>query len=103
MEAASVTLRPGVGELEYRCRDIGYGVEEDIGEYVYRGVGEAGAPHVFEPRHGGRPIYLFGDEIVSWHEFDPVTLADKLRAGVYVVLLVATILGLIAAAVIGVR
>lgn len=51
-------------KLTYRCRDIGYGVEE--GEVVGRWTGEVDAwgKHTFEPDRG-ETLYLFEDEIVE--------------------------------------
>lgn len=56
-----------VGELEYRSRDIGYGVEEAAGEFVARGFDKtAFGKFRFDPVGGGPSIWLFEDEIVAW-------------------------------------
>ena len=51
-------------QITYVCRDIGYGVEEGEGEFVYRGAA-AGGKHEFTPVGGGPTIYLFPDEIAD--------------------------------------
>jgi hypothetical protein len=53
-------------EITYECRDIGYGVESGIAEFVYRGRTDALAgKHEFTPVGGGPTIYLFPDEITN--------------------------------------
>lgn len=55
-------LRPGRRYVvEWRGRDIGYGVEIGAAQYVYLGV-EMSGKHVFRPASGPN-IYLFDDEI----------------------------------------
>lgn len=54
------------GSLEFRCRDIGYGVEEGSGEYLRLTVKDWTGKTEYRPAHGGHTIYLFDDEIVSW-------------------------------------
>lgn len=69
----AVTLRPeqmDVGErysIEYRCRDIGYGVEEGEDAFVYQGV-ESFGKRQLQPVNQGPTIYLFDDEFVSIEE-----------------------------------
>lgn len=50
--------------VSYRCRDIGYGVEEGEDTFVYQGR-ETFGKLIFEPVNQGPPIYLFEDEIVD--------------------------------------
>jgi hypothetical protein len=52
--------------LTYRCRDIGYGVEEDCGEYVYRGIDYG----KYSFRAHGTTIYLFEDEVEELERID---------------------------------
>ncbi len=49
--------------IMYVCRDIGYGVEEGSGEFIYRGGPDWTGKHTFTPVGGGPDIYLFADEI----------------------------------------
>jgi hypothetical protein len=49
--------------VTYECRDIGYGIEADYAEFVYRGGPDWTGKHEFEPVGGGPTIYLFPDEI----------------------------------------
>ena len=51
-------------EIDYRCRDIGSGVETGGGMFVYRGI--TWGKFAFEPTGGGPAVYLFPDEIVDW-------------------------------------
>lgn len=50
-------------QIDYDCRDIGYGPESGSGEFIYRGP--ADGKHKFAPVDGGPPIYLFPDEITD--------------------------------------
>lgn len=57
-------LEPGCAYwVGYRCRDIGYGIEEGHAEFVYRGGPDWTGKHEFAPVGGGPTIYLFPDEI----------------------------------------
>lgn len=51
--------------IHYRCRDIGYGVEEGFAEVVYRGLFDSWGKHEWQPVDGAPTIYLFEDEILS--------------------------------------
>lgn len=51
--------------VTYRCRDIGYGIEEGEDTFVYQGVESLAGKHIFEPVNQGPTIYLFTDEIVD--------------------------------------
>lgn len=60
-----------VGErysVTYKCRDIGYGVEEGEDTFVYQGI-QAGK-FQFDPVNGGPPMYLFEDEILDAESSD---------------------------------
>jgi hypothetical protein len=49
-----------------KCRDIGYGVEEIAGEYIFAGeIDTWGKPTLYST-DGEPTIYLFTDEIVAW-------------------------------------
>lgn len=59
-----------VGEdyrIDYRCRYIGYGVEEGEDTFIYQGREPLGK-YIFEPVNGGPAIYLFDDEIMDVEE-----------------------------------
>lgn len=51
--------------IEYQCRDIGYGVEEGAGEFVYRGLFDSWGKHEWQPLDGSETLYLFPDEVIS--------------------------------------
>lgn len=51
-----------LGYLAYQTRDIGYGVEEDAGEFMFCGPAHGKLMFVLS----NRPIYLFADEIEDW-------------------------------------
>lgn len=68
------TLKLEQGEryfVTYRCRDIGYGIEEGEGEYVYAGIEPLANKRIFEEpityvfEGSPRTIYLFDDEIIE--------------------------------------
>lgn len=52
-------------QITYECRDIGYGAESGIGEFVYRGQTDPWGKHEFTPVGRGETIYLFPDEIID--------------------------------------
>jgi hypothetical protein len=53
--------------LTYRCRDIGYGVEEGTIEGRWTGERDTSGKRTFEPAfQGGKaPLYLFDDEVIT--------------------------------------
>lgn len=51
--------------VTYRCRDIGYGVEEGITEGWWSCGCDTWGKRPFTPLHGGSTLYLFPDEVVS--------------------------------------
>lgn len=62
------TTELDVGErysVTYKCRDIGYGIEEGEDTFVYQGRETLAGKHQFDPVNGGPPIYLFEDEILE--------------------------------------
>ena len=65
MRATIDMTERSVYDITYRCRDIGYGVEEGEGEYVYRGRETMAGKLILTPTDGGPTIYLFDDEIVD--------------------------------------
>lgn len=67
-------------EIEYRCRDIGYGVEEGDGVYTYRGRETLAGKLTLEPIDGGDTIYLFEDEIVSVEYVETIELPAAMVA-----------------------
>ena len=54
-----------VYDVEYACRDIGYGVEQGNDYFYYDGRETLADKFIFTPTNGGPPIYLFDDEITS--------------------------------------
>lgn len=69
----AVTVKPGQMEegeryrITYRCRDIGFGVEEGEDTFLYEGV-ESFGKRQLQPINQGPTVYLFDDEIVSIEE-----------------------------------
>lgn len=51
--------------ITYRSRDIGYGVEEGYGEYIYRGLFDTWGKYEWQPIDGSPSVYLFPDELVA--------------------------------------
>jgi hypothetical protein len=66
-------------EVSFRCRDIGYGIEEGEGVYTYRGR-ESGGKLTFEPTDGSEPIYLFDDEVLKVEYVETITLPPAMVA-----------------------
>jgi hypothetical protein len=68
--------------MSYVCRDIGYGVEEDNGEFIYRGREQYGK-YTFASCDSGELIYLFDDEVIELTRIErrpfKVTVAVYLR------------------------
>lgn len=50
--------------ITYRCRDIGYGVEEGLASGIW-GDRDWTGKRTFARTDGGPTLYLFDDEIVS--------------------------------------
>lgn len=63
MDARNLTYGVGV-QLDWECRDIGYGIESGEGVYIYRSREQFGK-HAFESVTDGELIYLFDDEILE--------------------------------------
>ncbi len=51
--------------LTYRCRDIGYGIEEGYEECIYRGLFDGWGKHEWQPVDGSPSLYLFVDEVIE--------------------------------------
>ena len=54
-----------VSFITYKCRDIGYGVEEDTIEAFWTGEIDTWGKLTIRPVDGGSPLYLFPDEIMG--------------------------------------
>ena len=54
-----------VATISYRCRDIGYGIEEDTIEGFWTGEVDAWGKHTIRRIDGGPTLYLFKDEITN--------------------------------------
>ena len=62
----STQLQPHlVCTITYRCRDIGYGVEEGIIEAFWTGEVDCWGKRTIRPVDGGPALYLFEDEVVE--------------------------------------
>lgn len=60
-----MTLKPlHVVTISYRCRDLGYGVEEDVIEGFWTGEIDTWGKRTIRRVDGQPPLYLFADEIV---------------------------------------
>ena len=58
-------LKPNqVCVISYRCRDIGYGVEEDVIDGFWTGEIDTWGKYTIRPLDGPT-LYLFADEFVS--------------------------------------
>lgn len=57
--------RNEVIEVQYECRDIGYGVESGIIEAFWTGEIDTWGKLTIRPVDGGATLYLFPDEIIS--------------------------------------
>ena len=51
--------------IHWRARDIGYGIEEDVAEVVYRGLFDTWGKYEWQPLDGSPTLYLFVDEVLS--------------------------------------
>lgn len=81
--------------IEYRTRELGYGIEEGSGDYVAIDETNLGGGRGFEPVDGGETIYLFDDEIVSIDESEGLSIDQLDFAGQRLVAAHDTLAGLI--------
>ncbi len=63
--AATLPAVNHVYVIHWEARDLGYGVEDGFGEYVYRGQYDAWGKHEWQSLDGSPTLYLFTDEILS--------------------------------------
>lgn len=60
------SLKPNlVRDIAYRCRDIGYGVEEGVITAFWTGAIDHWGKYTIRPVDGRPILYLFADEILS--------------------------------------